>query len=138
MANPGAVAIPSQNWLSIYRAQVEILRTFPVTSRRVPLVFRCNPALSGTFVTPTDHEMLIPNDGIHALTNDPANQAYLEIETRYCELCTFVQRMDATDEQTHLLDLLYSELRRLVREKQVQWTVQCSVVGKSYVNTGEH
>ncbi len=105
MANPGAVAIPSQNWLSIYRAQVEILRTFPVTSRRVPLVFRCNPALSGTFVTPTDHEMLIPNDGIHALTNDPANQAYLEIETRYCELCTFVQRMDATDEQTHLLDL---------------------------------
>ena len=136
--SPGTAASPSQKWLNVYRAEVEILRTFPITSRRAPLVFRRNPALSGNFVTPADHEMLTPNDGIHALTNDPANQAYLEIETRYCELCTFIQQMDATDEQTHLLDLLYSELRRLIREKQVQWSEQRSVVGKYYVNTGEH
>ncbi|KJA14089.1 hypothetical protein HYPSUDRAFT_72760 [Hypholoma sublateritium FD-334 SS-4] len=125
--NPSFANIPS--------CKVQVLRTLPVTSRRIPLVFRNNPALSGPFGAPTDHEIVIPNRGMHALTNDSANQAFLEIEARYCELCAFAQRMDPADEMTHLLDILHLELRRLTREKQVQWSEQRSVVGKAYVNT---
>ena len=137
IASGGIIASMSDSWLSLYHAEVEILRTFPVASRRVPLVFHNNPALTGTFVSSTDHEIATPNHRIHSLTNDTANRAFLQIEARYCELGSMIEQMDTTDETMHLHDILYSELRRLEREKQVQWNEQRSVVGRGYVNTGK-
>ena len=137
IASAGIPANTSDNWLSLYHAEVEILRTFPVVSRRIPLVFCNNPALTGTFVSTSDHEIMTPNRGMHKLTNDPVNRAFLQIEARYCQLGDLVEQMDATDERIHFRDILYSELRRLEREKQVQWNEQRSVVGRCYVNTGK-
>ena len=86
IASAGIPANTSDNWLSLYHAEVEILRTFPVVSRRIPLVFCNNPVLTGTFVSTSDHEIMTPNRGMHKLTNDPVNQAFLQIEARYCQL----------------------------------------------------
>ncbi len=87
MENPGSASTRGRrnNWVDVYHAELKVLRTLPVTSRRTPLVFRNSPALSGPFIVPTDHEMTTANHGVHALTNDPANQAFLRIEARYCE-----------------------------------------------------
>lgn len=129
------------NWVHVYHTEVEVLSTLPITSRRYPLVFSNSPRLNGPFVKPSDHEIVVPNHGIHQLTPSRANRAFLEIEARYCELFSFVQQMRPLDEDAiDLLDMLYTELRRLNREKEVQWTEQRSLAGMTdvcYVNTGQ-
>lgn len=129
------------NWVHIYHTEVEILSTLPIIGRRHPQVFSNNPRLNGPFVKPSDYEIVLPNYGIHQLTSNCENRAFLEIEARYCELFTFVQQMRPLDEDvTDLLDMLYAELRRLNQAKEVHWMEQHSLADGTeicYVNTGQ-
>ncbi len=132
----------ANNQLHIYRTEVEVLSALPITSRRHPLVFSNSPRLNGSFAQPSDHEIIIPNHGVHQLVPSRANRAFLEVEARYCEILGFVQQIiPLGEDKADLLDMLYAQLRRLHRVKEVQWMEQRSLAGVTdvcYVNTGQY
>ena len=126
-------------WIQRIVHEINLLSNFPVTTPRQPLVFKYKPALNGIFQWPGDQEIVIGNHGLHALANVSANEAYLSMEQRFCELFAFVRHSSENLEATNsLLDRLHLELCRLNREKEVEWTRQRVDPNVSYINTGDY
>ena len=126
-------------WIQRIADEIPLLSSFPVTARNKPLVFKRQPASNGVFQWPGDLDMTIGNHGTYALaTNESANQAYLAVEQRLCELFSFVRYSHDNSEPTNsLLDRLHRELCRLNHEKEVEWSQQRIDPNISYVSTGK-
>lgn len=130
-----------ETWINLIEREVQWYSELPVTSPTVPLVFLHDPALNGEYSWPSDEELFRANYGLHALKVKPrANAAFLETESRFCELITTLRAGPQTDlAVSALIDRLYDELGRLCYEKELQWAQQRSHLtpGPPLVNTGK-
>ncbi|KDR77504.1 hypothetical protein GALMADRAFT_65801 [Galerina marginata CBS 339.88] len=137
-AAPTPVANPGENlWSSRIHAELDTLKDL-VIDLKVPLVFRNKPEDHGVFRWPTEVEIIIPNHGVHSLTQHRVNREFLFTENRICQLVVLLSDRYGQDDQAKaLLDRLFSELGHLTRQKEVQWTMQRGShgLGKPFVNT---
>jgi hypothetical protein len=126
-------------WIQRIVDEISLLSSFLVTARNKPLVFKHQPASNGVFKWPGDLEITIGNHGTYALAaGESANQAYLAVEQRLCELFSFVRHSHDTSESTNsLLDRLHHELCRLNREKEIEWSQQRIDPNILYVRTSK-
>ena len=126
-------------WIQRIVDEISLLSSFPVTAHNKPLVFKHQPASNGVFQWPGDLEITIGNHGTYALAaGESANQAYLAVEQRLCELFSFVRHSHDTSESTNsLLDRLHRELCRLNREKEIEWSQQRIDPNILYVRTSK-
>jgi hypothetical protein len=81
-----------------------------------------------------------PNAGVYALhPGHRMNVAFLETENRFCELFSMLSMMNPTAEIQAVKDNIYNELRRINRQKGMQWAQQRShqTGDMVVVNTGK-
>ena len=140
-SGPGGTYEPAADvqWLKIVEKEIDFILQFPLVSPTVPLIFANDPCSQTEYSWPTDQEIVLPNFGPHALApNLRANGAFLEAEGRFCELLSLLLTMKPSADTESLSDQLYEELRRLHRDKNIQWAQQrvSSDQGRIVVNTG--
>ena len=138
MSTSSSTGEPARNRYTRINDEVDLLMSFPTTSFLRPLVFRHPPEENGEFIWPNPLDP--PNQGVFALTNNAANRKFLSTENRLFDLLTDIDKThDNSKDSGALLNHIQMELRRLTREKQVQWTQQRgnSGIGPPYIiNTG--
>ena len=129
---------PIHDQLKVLEREVAWYSNLPATSPTTPLMFVNDPTLVGDFQWPSETEILIPNNGLHALrAGHHSNLAFLATENRFCELITILRTMEQSDETATLIGQLFGELVRLTHEKELQWVQQGPTeTGKRLVNTG--
>ena len=140
-SGPGGTYEPAADvqWLKIVEKEIDFILQFPLVSPTVPLIFTNDPCSQMNYSWPTDQEIFRPNFGPHALAPNPrANGAFLEAEGCFCELLSLLLTMKPSVDTESLSDRLYEELRRLHRDKNIQWAQQRapSDWGRIVVNTG--
>ena len=108
------------------------------------LVFVSNPPPTLPYRPPTASEILIPNRAPYSLDPQKSiNRAYLENESRLCEILMTLERRPISDTQERLLARVYEGLVMMSRHKEAEWSRQraASIAhhhGYSVVNTGIH
>ena len=124
--------------LKLLEREITWYSNLPATSPATPLMFVNNPTLASDFQWPSETEILIPNNGLHALrAGHHSNLTYLTTENRFCELITTLRTMEQSDKTAAIIRQLYGELVRLTNEKELQWMQQGPTeTGKRLVNTG--
>jgi len=128
-----------QRWTSLIEREVDWLAGLPLSSREYPLAFSNNPMDHAEYVWPSTTSTIQPNHGLYALkTTDKANVVLLEVESRLCELISYLSTVKHSDSSAALEDRLYHEIYRVNREKEIQWSQQRgrAIHGKIVVNTG--
>lgn len=106
------------------------------------LVFVVEPSPSLQYRHPLVSEIQTPNREPYALVpGDIANAAYLENESRLCEILAALRRQRACDFRDRLLARVYEGLVLMERHKQLEWNRQWAgsiarYHGHSVVNTG--
>ena len=103
-------------------------------------MFLRSPELNGPYTEPCDAQLMRPNAGVYALhPGHRMNMAFLETENRFCELFSILSTMNLTAEIQALKDNIHNELRRINRQKGMQWAQQRSpqTGDMVVVNTGK-
>jgi len=136
--NVNSLNSPVHGQLKVLKREVAWYRNLPATSPITPLMFVNDPTAAGDFRWPSEAEILIPNNGLHALrAGHHSNLAFLATENRFCELITILRTMEQSDETATIIRQLFDELVRLTHEKELQWIQQGPAeAGKRLVNTG--
>ena len=126
-----------------FALEAEILRRCTWTLGSNPLVFAVDPSPSLEYLHPAASEMHICNHGPYALLpGNRANTAYLENESRLCEILVGLNRRHPTDIQESMLTKVHKGLVSMRRHKEMEWNRQRTWLiarshGYSVVNTGE-
>jgi len=128
-------------WTLLIEREVDWLSGLPLSSREVPLVFLNNPMDHTEYVWPATMSIIRPNHGLYALkTTDKANVVLLEMESRICELISYLSMVKHSESSIALEDQLYQEICRVNQEKEIHWSQQHgqAIHGKIIVNTGTY
>ena len=128
-------------WALLIEQEIDWLSGLPLSSRESPLVFLKSPMDHAEYVWPPTTSIIHPNHGLYALKpTDKANIVILEVESRICELISYLSTVKHSNSSIALEDRLYQEICRVNREKEIHWAQQRGRAnhGKIVVNTGTH
>jgi len=123
--------------------ETEILQRRTWTLGNQPLAFAIDPSPSLEYQYPAASEMHICNRGPYALLpENVANTAYLENESRLCEILVELDRRHPTDGRELMLTKVHEGLIAMRRHKEMEWNRQrtwsiARFHGYSVVVTGE-
>lgn len=117
----------TQTWITLIESEVECRSRLLVSSPFEAFVFLRSPELEGPYTEPCDAQLMRPNLGVYALhPGHRMNAAFLETENRFCELFSMLSTLNPTAEMQALKDNIHNELRRINRQKGMQWAQQRS------------
>jgi len=112
------------------------------TPTNCSLAFAVAPPLTLKYRHPSTSEMRTPNREPYALDpRNTANAAYLENESRLCEILRGLERRQVSDLRDRLLTRLYEGLEKMEFHKEMEWNRQragsiAQHHGYSVVDTG--
>jgi hypothetical protein len=89
------------------------------------LVFAVGPSPALRYQYPSTSEICTPNREPYALhPRNVANEAYLENESRLCEILMALERRSVSDIRDRLLARVYEGLAMMERHKETEWNRQ--------------
>ena len=89
------------------------------------LVFVVNPSPTHQYRYPSTSEMRTPNREPYALDpGNATNAAYLENESRLCDMLRALERRPVSDARDHLLVRVYEGLEKMGIHKETEWNRQ--------------
>lgn len=126
-----------------FSLEAEVMYRCAWAPTNLPLVF-VDPSPTTRYQTMSTSELHTPNREVYAL--DPrnrANAAYLENESRLCEILRSVGRQTPSDTRDRLLARVYEGLKKMEIHKETEWNRRLagSIAqrhGYSVVDTGTH
>jgi len=130
------------DFYSMLEAEAIYRCTWSPTNRS--LVFATDPSPSLAYRYPSTSEIFTPNRGPYALhPGSIANAAYLENESRLCEILVALGRRSASNVRDRIIARVCEGLKMMERHKETEWNCQTagSIArqhGYSVVDTGTH
>ena len=134
---------PPKTHAHAFALENEILRRCTRSFGNHPLVFAENPSPTVEYQYPAVDETYICNRGPHALLpGNIANTAFLENESRLCEILRELDKQHSIGGREFMLDKVQEGLVRMRRHKEMEWNRQrivplASTYGYGVVDTSE-
>ena len=89
------------------------------------LVFATDPSPALQYQHPSIAQLHTPNSGPYALdTMNPTNTAYLQNESRLCELLVVLERQPASHARDRLIARVHEGFSTMGRHKEMEWNRQ--------------